>query len=97
MCDNRPRGSTLFIVLLLLGTISLARGSDQPQNLKIDDPKLSSEKRQEYPVIYGKEGDGWPETMTVRGVITEVSPVPFDCGIFCGGTRGHPSQLIAVI
>ena len=35
------------------------------------------------PVVYGKKHDGVPERMRVRGIIEEVSFVPFHCGVMC--------------
>ena len=35
------------------------------------------------PVVYAKKHDGLPERMRVRGVIEEVSFVPFHCGVMC--------------
>jgi hypothetical protein len=35
------------------------------------------------PVVYGKKNDGLPRRMRVRGVIEEVSFVPFSCGVMC--------------
>jgi hypothetical protein len=35
------------------------------------------------PVVYGKKHDSLPARMRVRGVIEEVSFVPFHCGVMC--------------
>jgi hypothetical protein len=36
-----------------------------------------------HPVIYGRKNDNLPKRMKVRGVIEEVSFVPFACGVIC--------------
>jgi hypothetical protein len=35
------------------------------------------------PIVYGKAGDGFRQSMRVQGVITDVSFVPYSCGIVC--------------
>lgn len=35
------------------------------------------------PIVYGKAGDGLRRSMRVQGVITDVSFVPYSCGVVC--------------
>lgn len=35
------------------------------------------------PIVYGRDGDGLPRRMKLRGLITEVSFVPVYCGVMC--------------
>ena len=52
--------------------------------LLIISPTLSRELTfglKEYPIVYGKDGDGYPNTLEVHGLITEVSLTSSFCGL----------------
>ncbi len=44
----------------------------------------NTENTQEFPVIYGKKNDGFPDRLSTRGVISKVS-FARDCGLVRGG------------
>jgi hypothetical protein len=78
--------SFLSVLLVALSAQGLA------QDIRDITPTLTPEQKNKVgslvgigsrPLVYGKKNDGLPGRMRVRGVIQEVSFVPFSCGVMC--------------
>ncbi len=73
--------SGLILVFFMIGT----HGPNTAQKFEPDSALQSDTKNnQEFPVIYGKKDDGFPDRVNLRGAITKVS-FTRDCGLVHGG------------
>jgi hypothetical protein len=75
--------------LILISFLLAAHGSNTPQTFELHS-ELQGEPQndQEFPVIYGKKDDGFPDRVNLRGTITKVS-FARDCGLVHAGGVLH--------
>lgn len=97
----------LLATLLVLAGLSGSGGLAQEKAGGGGEAAAGRRAPPEMPVVFGKKGDGLPERFKARGVITEVSFAPADCGtIFWSGTikielldkvEGYPHEDVFVV
>ena len=75
----------LYSGLILVFFLIAAHGSKNPQRFE---PHFAlqgdTEFSKQFPVTYGKKDDGFPDTLSTRGIIERLSFSP-DCGLVHGG------------
>jgi hypothetical protein len=73
--------SSLILIFLMIGI----HGPNTPQRSEpVSAVQGDTKNNQEFPVIYGKKGDGFPDKVNLRGAIAKVS-FARDCGFWRSG------------
>ena len=71
-----------YLLSILIVAFWIQNTFGQNTEITISEPRsLLPNEISTFSIIYGKKGDGLPKRMKIRGIIEDVTFVPFGCGI----------------